>query len=72
MTTIRIHCPQCPTGALLRPEQVLVMPHAGGATYLYACPACGRVSDGPAGPEQLLLLAAAGVPMPAPTRGGGR
>lgn len=63
MTTIRIHCPHCPTAALLRPDQVLLVPHAGGATYLFACPDCGAVSDGPAAPEQVLLLAAAGVPL---------
>jgi uncharacterized Zn finger protein len=61
MARIGIHCPHCPTSALLRPEQVLLVGHRGGGTYLFTCPACGRVSDGPAGPEHLLLLAAGGV-----------
>ena len=61
MARIRIHCPHCPTTALLRPEQVLLVAHRGGGSYLFTCPACARVIDGPAGPEHVLLLAAAGV-----------
>jgi hypothetical protein len=61
MATIRIHCPHCATSALLRPQQVLLVPHRSGATYLFTCPACTRVTNAPAGPEQVLLLAAAGV-----------
>ena len=51
MATIRVHCPHCPTTALLRPEQVLLVSYRGGGSYLFFCPACGRVTDGPAGPE---------------------
>ena len=72
MATIRVRCPHCPTAAPLRPEQLLLVLHRGGATYLFACPVCGRVTDGPAGPEQVLLLAAAGVPVPDSGRVGGR
>ena len=61
MARIRIHCPHCSTTALLAPVPVLLMAHRGGGTYLFTCPACGRVSDGPTGPEHVLLLAAAGV-----------
>lgn len=61
MARIRIHCPHCSTRALLRPAQVLLVTHRGGGTYLLACPTCGRVGDGPAGPEHVLLLIAAGV-----------
>jgi hypothetical protein len=61
MARIRIHCPHCATTALLRPEQVLLVPHPGGATYLFTCPICERVSDGATGPEHVLLLVAAGV-----------
>ena len=61
MATIRIHCPHCATSALLGPQQILLLPHRSGATYLFTCPTCRRVTDGPAGPEQVLLLAAAGV-----------
>jgi hypothetical protein len=60
MATIRIHCPHCPTTALLRPAQILLAAHAGGGTYLFTCPACARITDGPVGPEHLLLLSAAG------------
>jgi len=62
MARIRIHCPQCASTALLQPEQVLLVAHPGGATYLFRCPICERVSDAAAGPEHVLLLAAAGVP----------
>jgi hypothetical protein len=61
MTRIRSHCPHCSTTALLAPAQVLLVAHRGGGTYLFTCPACARVSDGPAGPEHVLLLAAGGV-----------
>ena len=61
MTRIRIRCPQCSTTALLAPAQVLLAAHRGGGSYLFTCPACGRVSDRPAGPEHVLLLAAAGI-----------
>jgi hypothetical protein len=61
MPTIRIHCPHCAASALLRPQQVLLVPRRSGATYLFTCPACARVTDAPAGPEPVLLLAAAGV-----------
>ena len=61
MARIRIHCPHCVSTALLAPEQVLLMPHPGGATYLFTCPICERVSDAAAGPEHVLLLVAAGV-----------
>lgn len=61
MARIRIHCPHCASTALLAPEQMLLLTHPGGATYLFTCPICERVSDGPAGPEHVLLLAAAGV-----------
>lgn len=69
MATIRVHCPHCPIRALVRPPQVLLLPHAAGATYLYACPSCGRITDGPAGPELVLLLAAAGVDPSTTARG---
>ena len=61
MARIRVQCPHCLTSALVGPEQVLLVPRGGGGTYLSCCPACGRVTDGPAAPEQVLLLAAAGV-----------
>ncbi len=61
MATIRIHCPHCQTTALLRPEQLLLAARPGGGTYLFSCPSCARVTDGPVGPEHVLLLAAAGV-----------
>ena len=61
MARIRVHCPQCASSALLAPEQVLLVPHPGGATYLFSCPICERVSDAAAGPEHVLLLVAAGV-----------
>ena len=61
MARIGIHCPHCVSTALLAPEQVLLMPHPGGATYLFTCPICERVRDAAAGPEHVLLLAAAGV-----------
>lgn len=63
MARIRIHCPHCPTSALLRPAQLLLVPHGAGGTYLFTCPACGRVTAAPAAPEHVLLLAAAGVPL---------
>jgi hypothetical protein len=61
MARIRIRCPHCATTALLRPAQVLLVARPGGAGYLFTCPICERVSDGAAGPEHVLLLAAAGV-----------
>ena len=61
MARIRVHCPHCASTALLAPEQVLLVPHPGGATYLFTCPICARVSDGSAGPEHVLLLVAAGL-----------
>jgi hypothetical protein len=61
MARIRIHCPHCASTALLRPEQLLLVPHQGGATYLFTCPICQRVTDTVAGPEHVLLLVAAGV-----------
>ena len=65
MTKIRVHCRYCPNTALLRPEQVLLVPQQGGGTHLFFCPSCGRITDGPAGPTQVLLLVAAGVPFTA-------
>jgi hypothetical protein len=62
MATIRVHCRSCPTTTLLSPEQVLLVSSGGWGSYLFFCPGCGRVSDGPAGPAQILLLVAAGVP----------
>jgi hypothetical protein len=61
VATIRIHCPHCHTAALLRPEQILLAAHPGGGTYLFVCPSCTQVTDGPVGPEHVLLLAAAGL-----------
>jgi hypothetical protein len=61
MARIRIHCPHCASTALLAPAQMLLVPHPGGATHLFTCPICERVSDGSAGPEHVLMLAAAGV-----------
>ena len=52
MARIRVHCRYCPTTTLLSPEQVLLVAHRGCGTYLFFCPACARVSDGPAGPAQ--------------------
>jgi hypothetical protein len=62
MASIRVHCQYCGRAALVWPEQVLLVSWAGSGTYLFFCPACGRISDGPAGPVVLLLLVAAGVP----------
>jgi hypothetical protein len=61
MARIRIHCRHCTNTALLRPQHLLLMPHRGGATYLFTCPICERLSDGAAGPEHVLLLVAASV-----------
>ena len=47
MATIRIHCPHCTASALLGPQQILLLPHRSGATYLFTCPTCTRVTDGP-------------------------
>ena len=63
MATIRVHCRSCPTTTLLSPEQVLLVSSGGWGSYLFCCPGCGRVSDGVAGPAQILLLVAAGVPL---------
>ena len=63
MATIRVHCRSCPTTTLLSPEQVLLVSSGGWGSYLFCCPACGRVRDGVAGPAQILLLVAAGVPL---------
>ena len=61
MARIRVHCPHCTNAALLQPEQLLVVAHPGGATFLFTCPICERVTDAAAGPEHVLLLVAAGV-----------
>ena len=63
MATIRVHCHHCSATALVRPAQVLLVTARGGATHLFRCPACGRITDGPADPAQVLLLVAAGVPL---------
>ena len=63
MVRIRVHCRYCPATALVRPEQMLLVPWEGGGTYLFCCPACGRIADGPADPGQVLMLMAAGVPL---------
>lgn len=63
MAAIRVRCRHCLTTAILGPDQVLLAPHLGTATYLFPCPTCHRITDNPAGPDQLLLLTAAGVPL---------
>jgi len=63
MAGIRVRCRYCPTTPVLRPDQVLLVPYCGTGTYLFFCPACYRITDNPAGPDQLLLLTAAGVPL---------
>jgi hypothetical protein len=62
MAGIRVHCRHCPTTAILWPEQLLLVLNRGTGTCLSFCPACRRITDHPAGPDQLLLLTAAGVP----------
>jgi len=56
MATIRVHCRSCPTTTLLSPGQVLLVWSGGWGSYLFCCPACGRVRDGVAMiiPESLL------------------
>lgn len=65
MARIRVCCLHCAGTAVLRSEQVLLVPHTGGATYLSTCPIRERVTDAAVGPEHVLLLVAAGVQPPA-------
>ncbi|HEX5882449.1 MAG TPA: hypothetical protein VF468_29635 [Actinomycetota bacterium] len=62
MAGIRVHCRHCPTTTILWPDQLLLVPNRGTGTCLFFCPTCRRITDHPAGPDQLLLLTAAGVP----------
>ena len=66
MANIRVTCRHCGAAVLLWPAQVLLLQsqnHTSDA-YLFLCPSCGRVTVSSAGPAEILLLVAAGVPDP--------